>query len=92
MFSVDMRTYLKEMQKENHRHMSALREGFEHQTGLLAELVSSKLNKDQVREIVHEEIQSFVAELSLIKGEVIEHGRTLGKHNKRITKLENMVV
>ena len=99
-----MRVYIDEIKKESQsdmkkeffNHMTALKEGFQHEVGMLAELVSSKPGREEVREIVREEIRLEIAPLetkiTLITDEIIEHRRTLYKHDKRLTKLENVVV
>ena len=62
----------------------------------LTEYCSSFPTREEVRSIVHEEVHREIAPLetkiSLITDEIVEHRCTLYKHDKRLTKLENVVV
>lgn len=74
------------------RYMGALKEGFQHDVKLIAEMVSSKPDKEEVRKIVQEEIQPLKTDIEIIKEEVSTINKELRQHNKRLTTLENVLV
>jgi hypothetical protein len=82
----------KTFKEEQDHHLDALKEFFEDKMKVITEYCSSFPTEEKVRSIVREEVAPLEMKITLITDEIIEHRRTLYKHDKRLTKLENVVV
>ena len=95
-FNADMSLHTKKLTEENRRHMSALLEGFQHNVDTMIEIAKSKPDREEVREMIRDEVGQIIkpldTKLSLAIAEIGEHRRELNKHDKRLTKLENVLV
>jgi hypothetical protein len=78
--------------REQDHHLGALKEFFEDKMTVLTEYCSSFPTRGEVDEIVRRHVDPLEMKITLITDEIIEHRRTLYKHDKRLTKLENVVV
>lgn len=70
-FKDDMVPFFNSMMQENRNHMTALKEAFQDEVKMLAELIQDRPTRNEVRDIIHEEIFPLQSRVSNLENGLI---------------------
>ncbi len=79
---------LAESRKESEHVIGALKEAFKDDVAKIIEIASSRPDRDEVREIVREEVRPIRQEMSIFREEIMALRKDVNRHEKDFKRLK----